>query len=200
MRMEGRPRSTSARWSSAVLILAALVTALLFVAHELRDLHYAQVAAAIHRIDRQSVVAGLALTAIAYAILPLYDALAILYAGETLPFSRIAFSSGIAYGLSQTLGFPLVTSSAVRYRFWSTWGLSTEAIARAVSFVGVTFMLGIVALSGLALLLEPGATLAVVHLPSAVSRVVGAAMLLAVVAYLIWGIATTQPLRVRGWE
>ena len=41
--------------------------------------------------------------------------------------------------MSQTLGFPLVTGSSVRYRFWSAWGLSTSEITQAVSFVGATF-------------------------------------------------------------
>jgi len=192
--------SRRTRWASAVFVFVVLGAALVLLAYELREYHYAQVAAALRRMARDDIAAALALTALAYAILPLYDALAVIYAGKKLPFSRIAFSSGIAYGLSQTLGLPLVTSSAIRYRFWSAWGLSTDAIARAVSFVGATFTLGIVALSGLALLLEPTSTLAVVHLPASLGRGAGGAMLLAVAGYLGWSVRRPNPIRIRGWE
>lgn len=186
-------------WVSAAIIVATLGGALALLAHELRGYQYAQIVSALGDIQRGDLVTAFAITVVAYAILPLYDVLAISYAGQHLPFRRIAFSSGIAYGLSQTLGFPLITSSAVRYRFWSTWGLSTEAIARAVSFVGATFTIGIVALAGLALVLEPRATLAVILLPTAVSRAIGVTLLLAVAAYLAWTVARPEPTRVRGW-
>src|SRR5213593_1340586 len=108
MASEGQDgRSRVARWIGPALVLATLGAALALLAYELRDYHYTQIAASFKQIDQRRVAAALVLTAIAYAILPLYDALAIIYAGERLPFSRVAFSSGIAYGLSQTLGFPL---------------------------------------------------------------------------------------------
>ena len=68
---------------------------------------------------------------------------------------RIGFGSFIAYGLSQTLGFPLLTGGSVRYRFWSAWGLSATEIAQAASFAGLTFVLGVVAICGAVFLLEP---------------------------------------------
>src|SRR5262245_56798476 len=188
------------KWGRALAILIALAAALALLGHELRHYHYAQVALALRHIDPRHIRGAIALTVLAYAILPLYDALAIVYAGQRLDLSRIAFSSSIAYGLSQTLGFPIVTSSAVRYRFWSAWGLTSEAIARAVSFVGATFTLGIVALSGLALVLEPDTTLAVIPFPDWLSRAIGVLLLLSVAAYLAWSMTRRAPMRIRGWE
>src|SRR5436190_152010 len=195
-----REEPRAARWVGAVVILLVTGAALVLLAHELRDYRYTQITAALRSLDKRQILDALAITALAYAILPLYDALAIVYAGYRLPFRRTAFASLIAYGLSQTLGFPMLTSSAVRYRFWSSWGLSTEAIARAVSFVGATFALGIVSLSGLALLLEPGDTLAVVPLPAGLGRIAGLALLLAVLVYIAASISRRGAIRVRGWE
>jgi phosphatidylglycerol lysyltransferase len=118
-----------------------------------------------------------------------------------VPYRRVALGSAIAYGLSQTLGFAPLTGGAVRYRFWSAWGLSTSEIARAVSFVGATFALGIVTVIAGALLLEPATTLAAVRLPVAVARTAGALLAAGVASYLAWGIARRgRAIRVRGWE
>src|SRR5437763_1323081 len=113
MASDGEESSGVARWIGPAVVFVTLGAALALLAHELRNYHYAQVAAALHAIPNHYIIDALVLTVVAYAILPLYDWLAIIYAGERLPFALTAFSSGIAYGLSQTLGFPLVTSSAV---------------------------------------------------------------------------------------
>ena len=65
-----------------------------------------------------------------------------------LPIRRIAFGSFIAYALSHSLGFPLLSGGPVRYRFWSIWGLSTSEIAQAISFAGATFIIGMIAVAG----------------------------------------------------
>src|SRR5512133_918602 len=168
-----RKETARNRWTGPLLVLLVLVAAFALLAHELRGFRYRDVANAMAALSPQNAGIALALTALAYAILPCYDALALIYAGERLPFSRTAFSSIIAYGLSQTLGFPIFTSSAVRYRFWSAWGLSTAAIARAVGFVAATFTVGLVVIGGVALVLEPAATLARIGLPPLLCRAGG---------------------------
>ena len=180
-------------------ILLLLVLALAFLNRELRAYHYRQIADAVLAVSWHRIEFALAFTALAYAILPGYDALALRYAGARLPLSRTAFSSALAYGLSHTLGFPLVTSGALRYRFWSAWGLPADAIARAVSFVGATFTVGVVAISGFALMFEPKATLAAIGLPSFLCRVAGAMLLVAVVGYLVWSVVRQEPIRIRVW-
>ena len=86
-----------------------------------------------------AVALALLVTAAAYAVLPGYDAIALAYVDHPLPIRRIAFGSFIAYALSHSLGFPLLSGGPVRYRFWSIWGLSTSEIAQAISFAGATF-------------------------------------------------------------
>ena len=93
---------------------------------------------------------------LAYAVLPGYDLMALSYIGRPLRLRRTVFGSFISYAFSQMLGFPLLTGGSVRYRLWSSWGLSsTGIIARAVSFVAFSFGLGMVALSGVVFLAAP---------------------------------------------
>jgi phosphatidylglycerol lysyltransferase len=120
--------------------------------------------------------------------------------GSPLSLHRVAFSSIISYGLSQTLGFPLVTGGSIRYRFWTQWGLSTTEIAGAISFVGATFVVGIVFLSGAAFVAEPVGTMKLLELPVVLLRLAGVALLVSVSAYLTWSLLNKSSIRVRGWE
>ena len=189
------------RWGSPLIALVLLGGALAILHHELRGFRYHEITAAVRATPARQILVACALTVLAFAILSGYDALALRYVGRRVPYRRIAFGSAIAYGVSQTLGFALLTGSAVRYRFWSAWGLSTAEIARAVSFVGATFTLGVVTICGAALLLEPAATLAVARLPVGVSRVVGAMLLTLVAAYLGWTVVRGgRPITWRDWH
>ncbi|HEY3257491.1 MAG TPA: hypothetical protein VGJ64_01435, partial [Gemmatimonadaceae bacterium] len=187
-------------WAGPIAILVLLVIALFVLHGELRAYRYHDITRAIVALPRSNVFLALAFTFIAYALLPAYDAIALSYVGKSLPLHRVAFSSFISYGLSQTLGFPLVTGSSVRYRFWSAWGLSTAEIAQAVSFVGATFVLGMIFLGGTVLLLEPATTMELLGLPYGVLRPIGMLLLGFVAAYIVWSGGQRRPLRFGGWE
>ena len=186
------------RWAGPLVALALLGGALAILRHELRGVRYHEVVAAVHATPGRQIIIACALTALAFVTLSGYDALALRYVGRRVPYRRIAFGSAIAYGVSQTVGFALLTGSAVRYRFWSAWGLTTAEIARAVGFIGATFTLGVMTLCGAALLLEPTTTLAAVRLPLGVARVIGAMLLALVAAYLTWTVV--RPGRQLAWR
>ena len=197
---EGSDKRRLPSWAGPAAILVVLVVALVVLYGELRQYRYHDLTRAVFAMPRRSVLEALGFTAIAYAMLPWYDAIALSYIGRPLPLHRVAFSSFISYGLSQTLGFPLVTGSSVRYRFWSAWGLSTSEITQAVSFVGATFVLGLIFLSGVVFLLEPATTMQLIGLPDGILRPVGVILLATVAAYLAWSAVQRTPVRVRGWE
>ncbi len=189
------------RWLPPLLALLLLGLALVVLHRELRHYRYAEIVHAVREIPRTALLLSVGFTLVAYVILTGYDAIALRYVGRPLPYRRVAFSSGIAYGLSQTLGFPLVTGGAVRYRFWNAWGLANAEIAQAAAFVGATFTIGVVSISGVALLLEPRDTLALLRLPDALARSAGLLLLLAVATYLLWSLVRRgQPMRIGSWE
>src|SRR5690349_188630 len=149
-----RPSYTSvARWLGPVAVLALFFLALHVLRGELRTHGYHEIMQSVRAIPPRQLLAALVLTIFSYVVLVGYDTLALAYAGRTgdrrVSFRRISFGSSVAYGLSQTLGFPAVTGSAVRFRFWSAWGLSSAEIARAAAFSGATFTLGVAFMSGL---------------------------------------------------
>src|SRR4030088_441608 len=112
----------------------AVVLALILLQHQLNAYHYRDLMRQVWTLPHSHLALALVVTAVAYAVLPGYDAIALAYVDHPLPIRRIAFGSFIAYALSHSLGFPLLSGGPVRYRFWSVWGLSTSEIGQAISF------------------------------------------------------------------
>src|SRR5205814_2349629 len=117
----------------AAMVIAVSI-ALLLLERELKSYHYRDLMRQVWTLPHSHLALALLLTTVAYAVLPGYDAIALSYVDHPLPVRRIAFGSFIAYALSHSLGFPLLSGGPVRYRFWSVWGLSTSEIAQAISF------------------------------------------------------------------
>ena len=110
----------------------AMAVALYLLERDLKLYHYRDLMRQVWVLPHSHLAWALLLTAVAYAVLPGYDAIALAYVDHPLPIRRIAFGSFIAYALSHSLGFPLLSGGPVRYRFWSIWGLSTSEIAQAI--------------------------------------------------------------------
>ena len=180
-----------------VAAIALFGLAILVLHRELAAYSYRDITRAIEGLSPTQLLLGIGFTALAYAVFPGYDAVALSYIRHPLPFRRTALGSFIAYAFSQTLGFPLLTGGSVRYRLWSSWGLSSAEIARAVSFVAFSFGLGMVAVSGMVFVLEPAGTAEVLRLPFSL-RPIGALNLLIVASYAIWSVVRRRPIRLFG--
>ncbi len=188
-------------WAGATAIIVVLTAALLLLRQELAGTGYHRLMLALQSMPTSQLAAALVTTIVAYLLLSWYDLLALRYIGAHINPLRVLLSSSLSYGISQTLGFPLLTGNAVRVRFWSSWGLSTEEMARAAACVSATFTTGIVTVCGAALLIEPEGTLQLLHLPDALARASGAVLLLFTAAYIVWAARkTSAPIRVAGWE
>ncbi len=176
--------------------VALFVLALAVLHREIAEYSYRHIARMVEAIRGPQVFRAAGLTALAYAVLVGYDAMALSYARHPLPLRRTALGSFIAYAFSQTLGFPLLTGSSVRYRLWSSWGLSSVEIASAVGFLAFSFVFGMLVAGGIVLSLAragvPGPALGVL-------RPVGLAALALVAGYVAWSLVRRRPVAVFGW-
>ena len=77
------------------------------------------------------------------------DLLAIRYIEKPLAAGKVILTSFISYAFSNNIGLSLLAAGSIRYRLYSAWGLSTEEIARVISFTVATFWLGVCASGGL---------------------------------------------------
>ena len=178
-------RERGRRWLEAGLVLALFLVALRVLAGEVAHLRYNDISRAVADVPRQSILLAALATIAAYAVLPGYDLLAMRYAEHRLAVRRVAYGSIITYGISHTLGLPAFTGGAIRIRLWSSWGLQTTEIARAIAFAGGTFTFGVITLLGIVGLLEPADSLTRLHLPVLPVRVVSLACLAISVTYVV---------------
>ncbi|MGE0440667.1 MAG: bifunctional lysylphosphatidylglycerol flippase/synthetase MprF [Gemmatimonadales bacterium] len=187
------------RWLGPVAVLAVLTLALELLRR--RPFHLAEVLRQAHQVSPGQLLEAFGLTGLAYLVLGGYDLLGLRYAGRPLSSGRTALASFIAYGLSQTLGFPLLTGGSVRARLWSAWGLSSEEIAQAIAFVSVMFLVGVAAVGGVVLATEPSVLIRAGSGGADAGRVLGGALLAFVVGYLGWSVlAQGRTVRVGWWE
>ena len=174
--------------------------ALAVLHHELRAYSYKEVIQSLRGLPHWRLALGLLLTAASYGVLTGYDALAFRYLKHDLRYPQIALASFVGYAFSHNVGASFLGGGAIRYRLYSSWGLSTSEIATIVAFNGITFWLGFLLLTGLALVLEPAAALPALALPRGAEPLVGAGCLAIVAAYIGWTALRRAPVRWRSFE
>ncbi|MFT8778597.1 MAG: YbhN family protein, partial [Gluconacetobacter liquefaciens] len=140
-----------------VVGLCLMVAAIVVVQHEVRDLHWDDIRAALGTIPATTMMLGIGCTVLSYFILAFYDCLAVVQVGHRLSFRKAAFASFCSYVLSHNLGFAAISGAAVRFRLYGNWGLGAFDIAQIIAFCSATYLRGAGALIGAVLLLEPGA-------------------------------------------
>ena len=97
-------------------------------------------------------------TLLAYAALAFYDRIALTHLGVNHRSWRfVTACSFTTYALSHNIGASVVSGAAVRYRGYSSKGLSAGQIAILVALCSMTFVLGEVLLGGAGLLIKPHA-------------------------------------------
>jgi len=149
--MSGRLRRALPVVIAAVLFVAALEV----LRVELHAVSWRELTADIRSTPPSRLLLALALTALNYVTLTGYDLIAFVYIGKRLPRARIAAVSFLAYAISNSVGFAMLSGASVRYRSYTRWGVTPEELSRIVFSYSVTFWLGLFALGGLSLVAAP---------------------------------------------
>jgi uncharacterized membrane protein YbhN (UPF0104 family) len=174
-----------ARHLPALLGLVLLIAAAVTLKRAFAGLALGDVTAAIDAIPGRNVWLAVGATILSYGLLTLYDWLGTRYAGHPVAYHRVCFGSFCAYALAHSLGLPVVSGAAVRYRLYAHWGLSPAEIARLIAFCSLTFGFGGLTLGGAILLFAPHWVPFIGHaVPIALLRAVGAALWAAAVGYV----------------
>jgi|TARA_R100001143_G_scaffold20371_2_gene21879 phosphatidylglycerol lysyltransferase len=108
-----------------------------------------------------------------YAALIGYDWSALRYIGKKLPFPVVATGGFLGYALGNTLGAGPVTGGAVRYRIYSSLGLTAYDIAAIAVFGSLSFGLGATIVGFGALAYHPFALQSLTSISPQVLRWVG---------------------------
>ena len=188
-----------ARSLGPLIALGLFGTALWLLHRALTEYRYEDVAAYFRRLPNWQLVAALCATALSYLVATGYDWLALRYIRRPLPWVKVGFAASLAYAFSNSVGMAVLTSGSLRYRLYSSWGLTAVEIAKIVMFTTLTFWLGILTVGGTVLALDP---LELGSLPyvDLDSRRLGLLMLVPPLVYVLLGAWRRRPLKLGPWE
>ena len=179
---------------------AAVVFSFLLLYREVRGLKADDVAAAFSAISwRNYGLCGLS-TLLAYGALAWYDRIALLHLKRRLSWLFISVVSFTTYALAHNIGASVFSGAMVRYRAYSTKGLSAAEIGVLVALCSFTFGLGTVLLGGLVLVIDPEILQRLFDAPLWTGQITGLAMLGFVGLYVIGSLMHFKPLDIGGFH
>lgn len=185
---------------AAAVSLALFVVAAAMLHHELARVHLSDVRNALYQVPAGDLLLAALGTFGSYLALTGYDVLALRHLRHPVPYPRVALNAFIATTVGHNLGMALFSAGAVRVRLYTAAGLSATEVAGLEALVGLTFGVGVTCVSGLALLLDPAATGQLLNLSPGSGRFIGILLLLAVAAYLGFGLLRRAPVRMGNWQ
>lgn len=194
------------RWQALKRFAPALLGLLLFglslwaIHQELHRYGWQNVLTSLQNIPRKHLLGAGLLMVINYIFLTAYDTLAMTYVGESLPYFKTGFVGFVSYAISNSVGLALLSSSAIRYRFYSQWGLSNRKIASIIAFCNLSFWLGLLTVGGITFLIDPLQLPPFLRLPFASVHPLGFIFLTLTLAYLWLSLLTRQSLQIGKWR
>lgn len=202
----GDDRSVGRRWAGVrsklrpVLVAAVLGLAGYLLYQALRRYDLDQVIESVRSIPLVHLASAGGFAAASYLCLTGFDALAVRYVGHALPYRRVALASFVALSIGHNLGFAALSSGAIRYRFYSQWGMSAQSVGKLILFCALTVGLGLMILGGAALLLQPDLAEEITRLDRPMILALGTTCLVLALVYLALAAFVRRPLHVRSWH
>jgi phosphatidylglycerol lysyltransferase len=171
-------------WAGPIFVLVMLIAALWFLHLELKEYSLQQFKEGLLGIPARKLLLAIFLTLLNYAILVCYDWLGIWYIRHPMKFGRVALASFLGYSVGNNFGL-LFGGSTIRYRLYSTWGLSAAEIVTLLFILAITFWIGLFALSGVVFLIDPLPIPEAIRLPMKTTRPLGWILTALAAGYLI---------------
>ena len=188
------------RWLVPTVTLVIFVLVGFGLRRELAEFRFSNVLVSLKSISRQSLAIAVLCTAASYWLLGFYDVLALRYLGKRVAYARTLFTSFIAYALGHNFGVAAFTGAAVRYRLYSSVGLSAADVAGVSAFCGVTTAIGLGVLAGASFIADPHAGVHAVHMNHNLVFGLGIVLLLLIMLYALSSLLGVEANDVFGWR
>lgn len=177
---------------TALFSLILLIAAFWALSHELKAYRLQDILESLQSLPKPSLFWGIVLTTIGYWIVTAYDLLALHHIRHPLPYPKIAFAAFTSFAIANNLGFVLLTSSAIRYRFYLGWGLSAFEIAQVIAFGNLSFWLGMLSIGGVLFAIEPLSVPDFLQLPVDSIQLLGGIFIALTLGYLLLSVLSHQ--------
>jgi uncharacterized membrane protein YbhN (UPF0104 family) len=179
---------------------AAFALAAFLVYRALQQYSMSEILESLRAISLRHLALGAAFTAGSFICLTGSDTLAVRYTGRDLPYRKIALASFTSLSIGHTLGFAALSSGAIRYRFYTGWGLSPGDVGRIILFCAMTVAVGLATGGGLASLAQPALVAEVFKIAPAAATGIGGLLLLLVLIYLGLAAFVHRPIQIRHFQ
>jgi hypothetical protein len=187
-------------WLGAFLSAAIIAAAVVVLYRNLRGIDVAKVLDAIQSTRPRDVAAAAACVAGAYFTLTFYDLFALRTIGRRdIRYAVAALAGFTSYSIGHNVGASVFTGGAVRYRIYSTHGLTAIDVAKVCFVAGLTFWLGNAAVLGLGISYAPDAATAIDQLAPWLNRTLALVTLAVLLVYVAWVWRTPRVIGRHNW-
>jgi uncharacterized membrane protein YbhN (UPF0104 family) len=191
--------SSGRRILAAAFVMLGIAVAGYLIYRGLSRYRFAEIVASVHAVPAANLVQAALFAFASYTCLTGFEWLGIRYTGNRLPYKKIALASFVSLSLAHSIGFSGLSSGAIRYRFYTRWGLSGGDVAKLVLFSGATVALGMMTLGGVALLTQPAPVTDLVGVGRLPLQAAGGLLLATVAGYLVLTFTVRRRLAIRRW-
>lgn len=186
-----------------VIGLVAVVVSGWLLYRELRGISLVTVWASLVAIPPHRYALAALSTLFAYAALAWYDRIALMHLGvHHISWFFVSVCSFTTYALSHNIGASVFSGALVRYRAYTSKGLSAPQVAVLVALCSFTFGLGTILLGGMVLTLKPDllqrleGLLPYAFTNPTTARVIGLGLLGFVALYVIGSMLHLKPITI----
>lgn len=177
-------------WITAIIALAIVAW---IAERALLTINWHAVSHAWSALPTASVTASLLCSVVSFCMLALLDVLAARCCiAKRVSAKRAAFAGAVSHAFSNTLGFPAVTGSVIRYRIYGSAGLGTGDIARIVALAAFGVAMGFIMVTTFALFWQPTSA-------HGWGRPLGVAICAALLLFLLWLRGADRVMRIAHW-
>lgn len=185
------------RAAGIVFVTGVFAGAMWLLIDQIQNYKLSEIRDSLKAISAGRIWGAVGLCVLNYAILAGYDLLAIRSIRHPLPLPKVVMASFVGYASSFNFGV-LLGGLSVRYRLYSSWGLSPIEIGKLLVVLTVTFWIGLFALAGVVFVAQPIAIPAQFRLPFSTVRPLGYLLLATTAIYLSLCALGARQIRIRG--
>ncbi len=190
-------------WSRVgfAISMTIIIIAVVVLYRILRDIDPDELVDAIEATDWRTLIFAGLFVAAGYLTLTLYDLFALRTIGHPeIPYRVAALAGFTSYAVGHNVGASVFSGGAVRYRIYSSWGLSVVEVTKICFVAGLTFWLGNATVLGLGILQAPQAARAIDQLPLWANRTLALVALALLAAYVAWVWVKPRIIGRDGWQ
>jgi phosphatidylglycerol lysyltransferase len=170
------------QWLPIIAVMAAL-----YLAHkEIQGHSFIQIVHLIFGFPLTTLCIALLLTAVGYLLLAAYDGVALYHLGKPMPLRQVLLAGFTSFAVSNSAGHAMVSGGALRYRFYSGWGLGSQDIIQIIFLSTITYFLANGTLLALSYIASPSAVFESRHFTGGMLRIVMWVVMALLLGY--WGL------------